>query len=61
MRQLLFQFLDADLPAFNGPPLQKQILSLGAGFDTSFFQLVVRELHCRCSLGIQIEYGSPTT
>ncbi|CAK9253738.1 unnamed protein product [Sphagnum jensenii] len=40
MRQLLFQFLDADLPAFNGPPLQKQILSLGAGFDTSFFQLV---------------------
>ncbi len=48
MRQLLFQFLDAGSPALNGPPPRKQILSLGAGFDTSFFQLVVRGLHCRC-------------
>ncbi|KAH9530493.1 hypothetical protein CY35_20G005600 [Sphagnum magellanicum] len=40
MRQLLFQFLDAGSPALNGPPPRKQILSLGAGFDTSFFQLV---------------------
>ncbi len=54
MRQLLFQFLDADSPALNDPPPRKQILSLGAGFDTSFFQLVVRGLHCRCSVNIQI-------
>lgn len=34
MRKLLLQFLESDFPQ------KKQILSLGAGFDTTFFQLV---------------------
>lgn len=41
MRKLLFQFLDAEVQNSDGPSPQKQILSLGAGFDTTYFQLVV--------------------
>lgn len=41
MRKLLLQFLAAEVPGSGGQPTQKQILSLGAGFDTTFFQLVV--------------------
>ncbi|KAG0593942.1 hypothetical protein M758_UG033700 [Ceratodon purpureus] len=40
MRMLLLQFLESDIPNASGPPPKKQILSLGAGFDTTFFQLV---------------------
>jgi len=40
MRKLLFQFLDSEVPNSEGPSPQKQILSLGAGFDTTYFQLV---------------------
>lgn len=42
MRMLLMQFLESDTPSAGGPPPKKQILSLGVGFDTTFFQLVVR-------------------
>lgn len=41
MRMLLKQFLDSGIPNGSGLPQKKQILSLGAGFDTTFFQLVV--------------------
>lgn len=41
MRMLLMQFLESDIANATGPPPKKQILSLGAGFDTTFFQLVV--------------------
>lgn len=43
MRMLLKQFLDSGIPNGSGLPQKKQILSLGAGFDTTFFQLVVEE------------------
>jgi O-methyltransferase involved in polyketide biosynthesis len=38
------QFLESDIANATGPPPKKQILSLGAGFDTTFFQLVVRPM-----------------
>ncbi|CAN1849506.1 Leucine carboxyl methyltransferase 1 homolog [Linum perenne] len=37
-RKLLNQFLDCEIPG-NGKDQKKQILSLGAGFDTTYFQL----------------------
>jgi hypothetical protein len=40
----LSRFLD--LPAANGARVPKQIISLGAGFDTSFFVLSVRAAFC---------------
>ncbi|XP_024032909.1 tRNA wybutosine-synthesizing protein 4 [Morus notabilis] len=36
LRKLLLQFLETDM---NGNQTKKQILSLGAGFDTTYFQL----------------------
>ncbi|KAH9300278.1 hypothetical protein KI387_011861, partial [Taxus chinensis] len=39
MRKLLFQFLDAETQTVDDTPLKKQVLSLGAGYDTTFFQL----------------------
>lgn len=38
LRTLLFQFLAAGADAPGGPP-PKQVLSLGAGYDTAFFQM----------------------
>lgn len=38
LRKLLLQFLETDM---NGNQTKKQILSLGAGFDTTYFQLQV--------------------
>uniref|UniRef100_A0A151R8U6 [phosphatase 2A protein]-leucine-carboxy methyltransferase n=2 Tax=Cajanus cajan TaxID=3821 RepID=A0A151R8U6_CAJCA len=38
-RKLLYQFLDVDKKADGDAPIKKQILSLGAGFDTTYFQL----------------------
>ncbi|KAF7845045.1 leucine carboxyl methyltransferase 1-like protein isoform X1 [Senna tora] len=38
-RKLLYQFLDAENKADKDNPAKKQILSLGAGFDTTYFQL----------------------
>ncbi|CAK7347734.1 unnamed protein product [Dovyalis caffra] len=39
LRKLLFQFLDCELNIDGKSDSKKQILSLGAGFDTMFFQL----------------------
>uniref|UniRef100_A0A7N0UPM5 Leucine carboxyl methyltransferase 1 homolog n=2 Tax=Kalanchoe fedtschenkoi TaxID=63787 RepID=A0A7N0UPM5_KALFE len=39
LRKLLFQFLDAGKDHEGGDSVKKQILSLGAGFDTTYFQL----------------------
>ncbi|XP_047336908.1 leucine carboxyl methyltransferase 1 homolog [Impatiens glandulifera] len=39
LRGLLYQFLDFDNSMGGKGPIKKQILSLGAGFDTTFFQL----------------------
>ncbi|KAF4402287.1 hypothetical protein G4B88_003208 [Cannabis sativa] len=39
LRQLLFQFLDTESNGDEKVQTKKQILSLGAGFDTTFFQL----------------------
>ncbi|KAM6556205.1 hypothetical protein CsatB_003224 [Cannabis sativa] len=39
LRQLLFQFLDTESYGDEKVQTKKQILSLGAGFDTTFFQL----------------------
>ena len=50
MRMLLLQFLESDIPDASGLPEKKQILSLGAGFDTSFFQLVVSSVLINSSL-----------
>lgn len=44
MRMLLMKFLESDIPNGSGVPPNKQILSLGAGFDTTFFQSVVRPM-----------------
>ncbi|KAL9681567.1 hypothetical protein QQ045_013352 [Rhodiola kirilowii] len=41
LRKLLFQFLDAGKEVNRGSLVKKQILSLGAGFDTTYFQLQV--------------------
>ncbi|XP_027351675.1 leucine carboxyl methyltransferase 1 homolog isoform X2 [Abrus precatorius] len=38
IRKLLYQFLDAE-KTDEDAPMKKQILSLGAGFDTTYFQL----------------------
>ncbi|KAL2326209.1 hypothetical protein Fmac_025267 [Flemingia macrophylla] len=38
-RKLLYQFLDVNKKADGDAPIKKQILSLGAGFDTTYFQL----------------------
>ncbi|KAK7277151.1 hypothetical protein RIF29_18302 [Crotalaria pallida] len=38
-RKLLYQFLDIDKKTDDGGPIKKQILSLGAGFDTTYFHL----------------------
>ncbi|KAG8653737.1 hypothetical protein MANES_05G054600v8 [Manihot esculenta] len=38
-RKLLYQFLDCEKNANEGGHIKKQILSLGAGFDTTYFQL----------------------
>ncbi|GLJ29551.1 hypothetical protein SUGI_0582850 [Cryptomeria japonica] len=39
IRKLLFQFLDAGMETVDNTPLKKQVISLGAGYDTTFFQL----------------------
>ncbi|XP_019244372.1 PREDICTED: tRNA wybutosine-synthesizing protein 4 isoform X1 [Nicotiana attenuata] len=39
LRKMLYQFLDCDPNADGSGNIKKQILSLGAGFDTMFFQL----------------------
>ncbi|GAB4861976.1 Leucine carboxyl methyltransferase 1 [Ancistrocladus abbreviatus] len=39
LRKLLFQFLDCETNSVDGSHLKKQVLSLGAGFDTTYFQL----------------------
>ncbi|KAK7340464.1 hypothetical protein VNO77_21167 [Canavalia gladiata] len=39
IRKLLYQFLDAEKKRDEDAPMKKQILSLGAGFDTTYFQL----------------------
>ncbi|KAJ7950787.1 Leucine carboxyl methyltransferase 1-like [Quillaja saponaria] len=39
LRKLLFQFLDVEKETDKGGHIKKQILSLGAGFDTTYFQL----------------------
>ncbi|XP_047180915.1 leucine carboxyl methyltransferase 1 homolog isoform X5 [Vigna umbellata] len=39
IRKLLYQFLDIEKKADGDAPIKKQILSLGAGFDTTYFQL----------------------
>ncbi|XP_073118803.1 leucine carboxyl methyltransferase 1 homolog [Henckelia pumila] len=39
LRKLLYQFLDCEMDADEKGYSKKQILSLGAGFDTTFFQL----------------------
>ncbi|CAM8935515.1 unnamed protein product [Rhodiola kirilowii] len=41
LRKLLFQFLDDGKEVNRGSLVKKQILSLGAGFDTTYFQLQV--------------------
>lgn len=47
LRKLLFQFLDAGKDRDGGGTVKKQILSLGAGFDTTYFQLqVVGRIDC---------------
>uniref|UniRef100_A0A2P2LLL1 [phosphatase 2A protein]-leucine-carboxy methyltransferase n=1 Tax=Rhizophora mucronata TaxID=61149 RepID=A0A2P2LLL1_RHIMU len=38
-RKLLFQFLDCEVCTTEKGHVKKQILSLGAGFDTTYFQL----------------------
>ncbi|KAL5150590.1 Leucine carboxyl methyltransferase 1 [Glycine soja] len=38
-RKLLYQFLDVEKKTDGDAPIKKQILSLGAGFDTTYFQL----------------------
>ncbi|KAG5113423.1 hypothetical protein JHK82_036692 [Glycine max] len=42
-RKLLYQFLDVEKKTDGDAPIKKQILSLGAGFDTTYFQLQVPE------------------
>ncbi|RYR60741.1 hypothetical protein Ahy_A04g017796 isoform A [Arachis hypogaea] len=44
-RKLLYQFLDVEKKNEN-EPIKKQILSLGAGFDTTYFQLQVLGFPC---------------
>ncbi|KAK6918656.1 Methyltransferase Ppm1/Ppm2/Tcmp, partial [Dillenia turbinata] len=39
LRKLLFQFLNCEGKNDGESPIKKQILSLGAGYDTTFFQL----------------------
>ncbi|KAJ9188536.1 hypothetical protein P3X46_003887 [Hevea brasiliensis] len=39
LRKLLYQFLDCEMNANDGGHTKKQILSIGAGFDTTYFQL----------------------
>ncbi|KZV49057.1 leucine carboxyl methyltransferase [Dorcoceras hygrometricum] len=39
IRKLLYQFLDCEIDSNEKGDSRKQILSLGAGFDTTFFQL----------------------
>jgi tRNA wybutosine-synthesizing protein 4 len=39
MRKLVLQFLDVTDPSYVDGTPRKQVLSLGAGFDTLFFQL----------------------
>ncbi|XP_021641013.2 leucine carboxyl methyltransferase 1 homolog isoform X2 [Hevea brasiliensis] len=41
LRKLLYQFLDCEMNANDGGHTKKQILSIGAGFDTTYFQLQV--------------------
>jgi len=41
LRKLLLQFLEDGAQTVEDTPLKKQVLSLGAGFDTTFFQLQV--------------------
>ncbi|XP_020263486.1 tRNA wybutosine-synthesizing protein 4 [Asparagus officinalis] len=40
LRKLLLQFLNSEISNNDGNQTKKQILSLGAGFDTTYFQLV---------------------
>lgn len=46
IRKLLYQFLDAEEKTGGDAPTKKQILSLGAGFDTTYFQLQVLGFPC---------------
>ncbi|KAI5428216.1 variant 2, Leucine carboxyl methyltransferase 1 [Lathyrus oleraceus] len=39
LRKLLYQFLDVEKKTDENGPTKMQILSLGAGFDTTYFQL----------------------
>jgi len=41
LRKLLFQFLNSDANLEEHQRTKKQVLSLGAGFDTTYFQLQV--------------------
>lgn len=41
-RKLMFQFLESGTSSNETAQTKKQILSLGAGFDTTYFQLLVR-------------------
>ncbi|WVZ04389.1 hypothetical protein V8G54_025195 [Vigna mungo] len=46
IRKLLYQFLDVEKKTDGDAPIKKQILSLGAGFDTTYFQLQVPGFPC---------------
>lgn len=43
LRKLLNQFLESESNADEHGQVKKQILSLGAGFDTTYFQLQVHK------------------
>lgn len=46
LRKILYQFLDVEKKTDDGGSTKKQILSLGAGFDTTYFQLQVLIFPC---------------
>lgn len=50
LRKMLYQFLDCEPSADGNGNIRKQILSLGAGFDTLFFQLQVLQFSLRIVL-----------
>jgi hypothetical protein len=50
LRKLLYQFLDVEKKTDENGPTKTQILSLGAGFDTTYFQLQVPELELCCAI-----------
>ncbi|KAG8478144.1 hypothetical protein CXB51_027948 [Gossypium anomalum] len=46
LRKLLYQFLDCEGSNSEKGKTKRQILSLGAGFDTTYFQLQVLDFSC---------------